>query len=377
MKKLYKTFFMLLINSLIFAQTVDVLIENGRMDGSHYKYDIYLNRTSSWGEKSQSNYLGEASFRFTKNNVAFESSSLIAEVGTQFNNSSYTLTTQILQDQVNVEVDFDYQEIGSSLEMETKYLLCTVALTILDESQLASVSWIPLSTAVFNGDDENVYSTLLGNLEDEPIPVELTDFTAQTIEETKVRLNWQTATEVNNYGFDVERKVTSTSLSMSEGFLSRAESRKWKKIGFVEGHGNSYSPKHYSFDDNNIVGGSRFTYRLKQIDIDGTYKYSDEIYLVILPLQNKLFQNYPNPFNPTTKIMFALTEPQKIAIKIYNALGELVYLDASETFDAGFHEIEFNASNFASGVYFYRIQVYPTVSGASNFVDTKKMILLR
>lgn len=359
MKKLYNIFFILVINSFIFAQTVDIFIENGRKDGVYYKFDIYLSRTSSWGESEISNYLGDASLRFTKNNIALKSNSVITAIGTQFENPNYSLTTQILQDQANIELDFDYQDTGSSLEMGTKYLLCTIAFIILDENQFASVRWIPISTAVFNGDDENVNLTLLGNLEDEPVPVELTSFTAQTIQATKVKLNWQTATEVNNFGFDIERKVTSVSRSTD-----------WKKIGFIEGHGNSYSPKHYSFDDHNIVGGSHFTYRLKQIDLGGTYEYSNEIYLEILPMQNRLFQNYPNPFNPTTKIKFSLTEPQKVKIKIYNTLGELVHLVAGKTFDTGFHEVEFNASNLTSGMYLYQIST-------DEFNSVRKMILMK
>ena len=355
MKKLYNTIFILLISSLIFAQTVDVRVENGRKDGLYYKFDIYINRTSSWGGDLLSNYLGEASLRFTKNNIAFKSISVITAIGTQFNNSNYSLTTQILQDQVNIEVDFDYQEIGSSLEMGTKYLLCTVALTILDESQLASIRWIPISTAVFNGYDENVNSALLGNLEDEPVPVELTSFSAQTIKGSKVKLNWQTATEVNNYGFDVERKNNGND---------------WEKLDFIEGHGNSNSPKHYSFEDHNIVGGSDFTYRLKQIDFNGAYEYSDEIELEIIPLQNKLFQNYPNPFNPTTRIKFSLTETQNVEIKIYNTLGEVVNLVASKKFEAGFHEVEFNAKNYSSGVYIYSIET-------EKFNQVKKFLLLK
>ncbi len=101
MKKLYNTVFILLISSLNYAQTVDVLVENGRKDGTKYKFDVSITRTSSWDDNFLSNYLGDASLRFTKNNIAFKSVSLITSVGTQFNNSNYSLTTQILQDQVN------------------------------------------------------------------------------------------------------------------------------------------------------------------------------------------------------------------------------------------------------------------------------------
>ena len=355
MRILYNTVIILLLNSFTLAQTADVIVENGRKDGTLYKFDIYLNRTSSWGEDAAYNYLGDASFRFTKNSAAFDSSPLITAVGTHFQNSDYLLTTQTLQGQINIEVNFLDQGAGSILEMGTKYFLCTVAQTILDENQFALIGWVPISTALFNGSDENVKSTLLGNLEDDPVPVELTSFTAETIKTKKVLLNWQTATEVNNYGFDVERK---------------SNSNDWEKLGFVEGHGNSNSPKHYSFEDNNIVGGSDFTYRLKQIDFDGSYEYSDELECEVLPLQNKLFQNYPNPFNPTTKIKFSLVEPEKVSIKIYNTLGEIVHTAASRTYDVGFHELEFDGTNLVSGIYFYEIQI-------NDYYDTKKMILIK
>ena len=355
MKKLYNTVFILLISSLNYAQTVDVLVENGRKDGTKYKFDVSITRTSSWDDNFLSNYLGDASLRFSKNISALGIDPVISGVGTHFNNTNYSMTTQILNDQINIEVDFLYPGFGSSLDIGTKYFLCTVALTILDENQFALISWVSISTALFNGNDENIKFTLLGNLENEPVPVELTSFTAETIKRTKVKLNWQTATEVNNYGFDVERKNNGND---------------WEKLDFIEGHGNSNSPKHYSFEDHNIVGGSDFTYRLKQIDFDGTFEYSDEIELEIIPLQNKLFQNYPNPFNPTTRIKFSLTETQNVEIKIYNTLGEVINLVASKKFEAGFHEVEFNAKNYSSGVYLYSIET-------EKFNQVKKLLLLK
>ncbi len=142
-----------------------------------------------------------------------------------------------------------------------------------------SLEWIGFSTNTFNG---------LGYFND-PLPVELTSFSAATIGST-IKLNWQTATEVNNYGFEVERRALS------------AERQAWEKIGFVNGNGNSNSPKDYSFVDDKVSSG-KYSYRLKQIDNDGQFEYSKTINVDFNGVKKfELSQNYPNPFNPTTTI---------------------------------------------------------------------------
>jgi len=190
-----------------------------------------------------------------------------------------------------------------------------------------------------------------------PLPVELNLFTAN-ISENKVILNWQTATEVNNYGFEVER--ASTPLSSQ-----------WEKIGFIEGHGNINSPKDYSFTDEYVSSG-KILYRLKQIDEDGGYKYSQEVEVKVMdiPTEYVLEQNYPNPFNPSTKIDFSIPTDNSVQIKVYNVLGMEVATLLNEHRQAGTHNIEFNASNLSSGIYFYKI-----ISG--KYSEIKKMILLR
>jgi len=192
-----------------------------------------------------------------------------------------------------------------------------------------------------------------------PVPVELTSFTAN-VRENKVMLEWATATEVNNYGFEIEKQTGSKQSVLGN----------WEMIGFVEGHGNSNSPKQYSFTDKNLVGGSLFKYRLKQIDNDGTYEYSDEIEIEIIPVEFALYQNYPNPFNPTTKIRYQLPQESKVIIKIYDILGSEVITLLNEKKEPGVYEIEFNAQHLSSGTYIYRII-------AGSFVETKKMILMK
>ncbi len=195
-----------------------------------------------------------------------------------------------------------------------------------------------------------------------PVPVELTSFTAN-VRENIVMLEWVTATEVNNYGFEIERQVGSSKAAGN-----------WELIKFVEGHGNSNSPKQYSFTDKNPVGGSVFIYRLKQIDNDVNYEYSDEIEVEIIPDKFALYQNYPNPFNPSTKIRYQLPQESNVIIKIYDILGAEVITLLNEKKEPGVYEIDFNAQSTAgglpSGIYIYRIV-------ADGFVETKKMLLMK
>lgn len=186
-----------------------------------------------------------------------------------------------------------------------------------------------------------------------PLPVELSAFTA-TVKDNVVNLFWKTETEVSNYGFEIERVVND----------------KWIKIGFVEGHGNSNSPKEYSFTDKNLIGGSKFQYRLKQIDTDGQFEYSDIVAVDIIPDKFALFQNFPNPFNPTTTIRYQLPKESKVVLKIYDILGAEVSELINEKIEAGVYELEFNAKSLPSGTYIFWIS-------ADNFVETKKMVLMK
>ncbi|MGD8782150.1 MAG: hypothetical protein PVH88_24695, partial [Ignavibacteria bacterium] len=134
---------------------------------------------------------------------------------------------------------------------------------------------------------------VVDNIEmDVSLPVELTFFNVLQLG-SDVKLLWQTATEVNNYGFQVER------LKIKDKSKETTSSQSWKNVGFVNGNGNSNSPKSYSYTDI-PTGGATFKYRLKQIDFDGAYEYSDEVEVTLDAItEYSLEQNYPNPFNPT------------------------------------------------------------------------------
>ena len=217
-----------------------------------------------------------------------------------------------------------------------------------------------LSTINFTDFSDFVLANGIGGTN--PFPVELISFTA-SVRNNSVLLIWETATEVNNYGFEVERS---------------ANSENWTKIGFLNGHGNSNSPKEYSFEDAKLINNS-YQYRLKQIDNDGTFTYSNIVSVVVdqMPGGFALHQNYPNPFNPSTKISWLSPVSSWNTLKVYDILGNEVATLVNEFREAGYYEIEFSGSQLTSGVYIYKIQIYPANGGAEGFSETKKMIFTK
>lgn len=197
---------------------------------------------------------------------------------------------------------------------------------------------------------------------DNPMPVELSSFTASA-EEDKVVLRWQTQTEINNYGFEVERAVTGSLTGLPD----------YKKIGFIAGSGNSNSVKSYSFTDRCMEPG-KYSYRLKQIDNDGKFEYSmtAEAAVAVLPAEYSLSQNYPNPFNPETVIRYQIPKAAHVNLAVYDMLGKKVVTLVDEVKSAGTYSAEFRAQNLklASGIYYYKLQ-------SEGFSQIRKCILLK
>lgn len=192
-----------------------------------------------------------------------------------------------------------------------------------------------------------------------PLPVELTSFSAKS-SNGNVTLSWSTATETNNRGFEVERS------GKGSEFVS---------VGFINGNGTTTQLKNYSFVDKNVPAGN-YTYRLKQIDFNGSYEYSSNVNVdVAAPVEFNLAQNFPNPFNPSTKISFGLAVDSKVKLSVYNLLGEQMAVIVNSDLSAGKHDINFDASNLNSGVYFYKLEANG-IDG-KNFTSTKKMILTK
>jgi hypothetical protein len=191
------------------------------------------------------------------------------------------------------------------------------------------------------------------------IPVEHLSFSAN-VDGNTVSLLWRTTSETNNQGFEIERLKDSKIEKLKD----------WKNIGFVNGQGTTTEPQTYSFVDENLTAG-RYQYRLKQIDYDGTFKYSNEIEVEIgNPINFALEQNYPNPFNPVTTIKFAIPISGNINLSIFNSIGEKVETLYNGFLESGFYKLDWNANKYSSGIYFYRLD-------AENFHSVKKMILLK
>lgn len=213
-----------------------------------------------------------------------------------------------------------------------------------------------------NGEAFGIFAALPNGtviqLETGVVPVELTSFTA-SVNGNNVTLNWSTASELNNRGFEIQRK----------------DADQYSTIGFVDGKGTTTEIQSYSFTDKNISSGF-YSYRLKQLDFDGTFEYSNVIEVdVTTPKQFELSQNFPNPFNPSTTISFNLAVDSDVQLKIFNVLGQEVTTLVSSRIAAGRQQVGWDASGVNSGVYFYQIDA-KGVDGSS-FTSTMKMLLTK
>jgi hypothetical protein len=358
--------FLVLIGKNLFAQnTGTAYIENPQVNGLVFSWELHFQRTNVWTPGLLQNALGNSSASFNFNTLGLTNPSLVVEPGGPLDNANYpSVTAHIINDKCIVNIQFTLNALAGQLPLNIKTKLLTVSMDITNSSFTAGLIWDALNTGFFDNADVNVVTTLTGSA-DIPLPVELTSFTAKYLND-KVHLNWVTKTEVNNYGFNIER---------------RTKEDEWNSIGFVEGNGTTTESKEYSYSDKDIfTGGNKFQYRLKQIDNDGSFEYSDVVEVEVVPTQFELFQNYPNPFNPSTTIRFSLPKETQLKINVYNMLGENVGTIAEGTYEAGFHTVTFsaiggsasggNASTLSSGAYIYRIE-------SDAFVQVKKMLLLK
>ncbi len=187
-------------------------------------------------------------------------------------------------------------------------------------------------------------------------PVEMTTFTS-SVGANGITLNWSTATELNNNGFEIEKST---------------DGQNFYKIGFVKGAGTTTETQDYSyFDKLNVSGQATFYYRLKQMDFDGASQYSNTLTVIYdMPRNFTLSQNYPNPFNPATTINYSVAKETNVSIKVYDLMGREVATLVNEKKEPGNYEVNFNALNLASGIYFYRMN-------AGAFTSVKKMSVLK
>jgi hypothetical protein len=214
-----------------------------------------------------------------------------------------------------------------------------------------------------------IYSGFINN----PVPVELTEFSGQMIDGSfELSLQWKTVTENNNFGFDIERAPDS-------------QPRNWQKVGFIPGGGTINEPREYIFTDNVKAavtnGHESLYYRLKQTDLDGSYVYSEEVRVALdyHPDTFVLHQNFPNPFNPATTISFELPRTSRIKLRIYNLNGQLVEILIEELRETGYHEVSWRPADpaMASGVYFYRLEGILHGEPAQHFSLSRRMLFVK
>jgi photosystem II stability/assembly factor-like uncharacterized protein len=196
------------------------------------------------------------------------------------------------------------------------------------------------------------------------VPVELLSFTAETGVNT-ITLNWITATETNNLGFEIERKL---------------KNQEWLTVAFVEGKGTTTEIQNYSYVDDysSLPYEGTVLYRLKQIDYNGSFEYSEQVAvnLTFIPSDYYISQNYPNPFNPSTTIKYSLPVESQVKINIYNALGETIEELVSLMQSQGNYEVTWNAQNYSSGIYYYSFEVNST-DGSQSHREMKKIVFLK
>jgi hypothetical protein len=360
MKNLISTILLLTSLSLpVFSQpTVNGQFYLVTNNGTSYVVKVQISTNSG------TNLLGDATIPFTFNNTN------LTYVSTLFNNFSggdYSLATATIStNRISLNIVLSNTSGGTGVS-NTSMDVATITFSTINSAGSANLTFVPL-LEFFSPNAVQWTNGSFDPLNTNPLPVELSSFTASS-NQNGVNLKWQTATEVNNYGFDVERKVhTSTEFSPIKSGLSVTV---WEKVGFVAGNGNSNSPKEYSFIDKNPSGGSKFQYRLKQIDNDGAFEYSDVVNVNVgTPEEYYLSHNYPNPFNPATTIDYMISNDEKVNLKVYDILGTEVATLVDEYKQAGSYSVTFNADNLSSGIYIYRLI-------AGEYISVNRMSLIK
>lgn len=259
----------------------------------------------------------------------------------------YTLNDGLTNDTINLFINPDITGAEPAPNL-------TVATTQTDAVSLGTIN-------LRQGSSTNAPGVVLDGIRittvwTDVVPVELVSFNAAA-NGSSINLTWMTATETNNNGFSIERK---------------SNSNDWQAIGFVKGSGTTTQANNYSFTDKNVSAQTTYSYRLKQVDFDGSSTYSKTVQVTSNAIVNsfELKQNYPNPFNPNTQISFSIAKDGFVKLVVYNLLGQEVKTLINRNMEAGSHNITFDAYDLQSGIYIYKL-----TSAGSNL--TKKMMLVR
>ncbi|NIT60107.1 MAG: T9SS type A sorting domain-containing protein [Aliifodinibius sp.] len=231
--------------------------------------------------------------------------------------------------------------------------------TYIDQAVQFGSQYYYVATAVDVFGNESGFSNMVDTTLNAAVPVELSSFSVH-LNDNDAILEWSTETETNNFGFEVQRS--------QDGEI-------FTKVGFVKGNGTTVVPKHYEFIDRYLTIGTYY-YRLKQIDFNGDYKFSNTIKITGgIPREFRLEQNFPNPFNPLTTISYSLPKGSHVELTIYNINGEVIYKLVDKFQEAGQYTVKWNSIDQAgkkvsSGTYYYKIK-------ALNSALFRKMMLIK
>jgi hypothetical protein len=319
-------------------------------DTTSYKY-----RIRAYNLLAVSAYSNEVTIKTLLSNIPAPAN--LKAIRYQIDTSKVNLTWN---DNSSNELGFIIQrKLGDSASVSAFTSIDTVGANTVSYNDLTTKDTTKYSYRVYayNADTTSAYTNIATITT--ALPVELTSFSANAVN-GRIFISWGTATEINNAGFSVERSK---------------DNKKFSEVAFIKGKGTTTEKSLYSYMDKSALSG-KYYYRLKQVDLDGSYNYLKSIEIDLgLPKEFTLDQNYPNPFNPSTTIRFALPTNSRVSIKLYNTLGQEVANVLNSNLDAGIHEQILNASNLSSGVYFYRLEAHGT--DGSSFISTKRMLLMK
>ncbi|MEP7165822.1 MAG: M36 family metallopeptidase [Ferruginibacter sp.] len=229
----------------------------------------------------------------------------------------------------------------------------------VDDISVTAIAEVNMRTSLFNSVETRIwFKDTVTLITPVVLPVELISFTATARDNGKVNLEWSTLSEHNNKGFQVER-----SPDVSNG------NYRWEKIGFVIGNLNSTVTRHYAFEDA-PVGGKRFVYRLKQIDLDQNFKFSETRLIVLKGLDYSLYSCFPNPVSDLVNIKYQLPENTLVELAVFDNAGKLIKQLVNESKEAGVYQVSFATCNLPAGLYFYKLK-------AGSFSETKRFTIAR
>lgn len=352
----------LTLTGAAFATTVDGRVVEVTNNGSVYSVQIQLkvDVAAGLGGATLSLSFDNASLSIPATPVSGADFTFHAYSGGSYSVAS---VTRPAANRVTANIEFNG---GTSTLVNTTYTdVVTITFSVLNAAGASNMVWVTTQAIAEDQFTSWTVGTFTG-LNSNPLPIQLASFTAALQQAGgAVQLKWSTASETNNYGFEVQKTLDSSNV-----YETIANS-------FIAGNGTSVEMHSYSFTDSDVKPGVWY-YRLKQTDLDGTVHYSDKIQAGSvtgvadrpLPTVFALDQNYPNPFNPSTTIDFALPKDARVSLDVYNVIGQRVASLVNEVLQAGYHSVRFNAGQLASGLYIYRI-------AAGEVTMDKKMMLTK